>query len=733
MLITNYITSAWRNIIRHKLFSIINIMGLAIGLAAVMLIALYVRYETSYDSFWKNADNIYRMHYTISLPGTTPVKSSRLPPIVKSYLVKDFPEIENAAHSIGQDAVLNYAGQTYRERVYLVDQEFTDVFNFDVIHGDIETALDQNSNIILTKTMAQKYFGDNDPIGETITTQIRGFGGLNVDYKVAAVIEDIPDNSIFEMDFIMLFDRKYIVRPDIWDSWTTWVPQLYFSLKDGSDIDAINAEMTNFINRNAARNGRMAEGDITNTIGFNAVPLKDLHLNDPGTQDMRPHGNKDSLIIFSFVALLILLIASFNFVNLSTARATRRAKEVGLRKIVGASKNRLVIQFLGESIVLTMIGLFLALVITEITLPYYNLITGKEIQLEFLTQDIIIIALFGIIVGIFAGLYPAFILSGYRPANVLRSNKSTDDKNTNRFRRFLVVTQFAISISLFVAMAVVYSQLKYAQNFDLKFNDEKLLYLTVSNNNLVKEKETALFEEFRKNPNIESFTKSNVMLPRTYIFRASPIRNLETGMETNIYIYSFGYDYLKTYEVDLLAGRDFSLDRNDERVASSELPLPIIVNQTTSNELGFLTPSDAIGKIVQHDSGNSRSDELIQNEYEIIGVIPDINFMGIKSEARGGIYSLQENNYFYLTIRYNGDDQQILSQISDLWKDIIPTFPLEYAFVSDLMSEQYAEEQKQMTMFAAFSGLAIFIACLGLFGLASFTAERRTKEIGIRK
>lgn len=737
MLLKSYLISAWRNIFKHKLFSAINILGLAIGLASCMLIALFVRDELSYDNFWTNADNIYRTHMTFAVPGRDPMKIASAPGPYIHALKKDFPQVTYASRLAVEEPTIIINNKYFVDEVILIDPDFVKIFDLHVITGEIDNAFDNFNNIILNETLAKKYFGATSAIGQTITID---FDTYKRDYNVAAVIRDMAKNSqIIAKAFVTIDEPAWKDQPYMFDAWFSVNSQLYFTIKEGADINNITDNLPAFIDRNFPKLPFGGEDAKTSDMIISTMMnVKDLHLKSNRGDEYQESGDMNTVMIFATVAILILVIAAINFMNLSTARASGRAKEVSLRKVMGGTRRDLIIQFLGESILLTVIGLFIALIIVDMTLPIYNEILAKELVINYFSWDILKIFALAITVGILGGIYPAFILSSFRPAETLKANKSTETNASVKLRYILVIMQFAVSIALFVSTAVVYGQMLYAKNMDLGFKKDNILAVKEVYRDVVLEKLPLLVNEIRRMPQATSVTWSNFMPGRSNQ-NNTVVHTEGQSMEDGVLIGNrgMGYQYFTTYQVPLLAGREFSLERGDRSVDSDDLRKgefytgSLMINQSALGRLGLGTPQDAIGKIIY--IGKGQPSENLTATYEIIGVVPDIHFDSLKSTIRPEVYELHRTYASVISARFTGDPIAFSQQVKQLWEQEIPSIPFDYDFIEDAVAKQYQSEQGQATMFAAFAGLAIFIATLGLYGLASFTADRRTKEIGIRK
>lgn len=737
MLLANYFISAWRNIFKHALFSTINIFGLAIGLASCIMISLFVQDELSYDSFWQKADNIYRSHITFSVPGRDPMYIAMTPGPVIHALKKDYPQVEHAARLSIAEPTIIVNNQYFVDFITLADPDFTEIFDLDVVSGDAIKALGDTTSIILNETLAEKYFGVEDPIGNTLTID---FDIYKKDFVVAAVIKDMAKNSMVQAQAIIAIDElAWIEQPYMFDAWFSTNSQLYFTIPSGTAIEELGRTLPDFVNRNFPQ--LPFGGDDIKTsdmISMEFMNIQELHLSAVPDGEYHESGNKNTVIVFATVAVLILFIASINFMNLSTARASSRAKEVSLRKVMGASRKDLIIQFLGESILLTLMGLLISLTMVELTLPMYNAALGKELMINYLSIDTFYIIGLAILVGVLGGTYPAFVLSHFRPAETLKANKSAETKASVKLRYSLVILQFSVSIVLFVSTAVVYGQMLYAKNTDLGYNKENILAVREVSRDIVLEKLQFLVDEIGRMPGVTAVSWSDFM-PGWSNNNNQIVHTEGRATEDGVLIGSrtIGYNYFSTYEIPLVAGRDFSRERGDRNVESDDLRNgesytgSIIINESALGRLNLGTSEEAIGKVIFVGAG--QPEENLTATYEIIGVIGDIHFDSLKLTIRPEIYQLEPEYGRLISARFTGDPSAMVDQVRLLWEQEIPSIPFDYDFISDAVAEQYDAEQGQANMFAAFSGLAILIACLGLYGLASFTAERRTKEIGIRK
>jgi len=741
MLLTNYITSAWRNILRHKLFSAINILGLAIGLAAVMLIALYVRYETSYDSFWKNADNIFRMHIIIDSRTRAPFYGVVTSAQILENMAKEIPEIKQFARIYRSKRSIIYNQNNYQENVAAVDRSIVDMFDFDTVYGDITNALNNKNGLVLTETLAEKYFGKRNAIGETVTINMEAF---TRDYQVTAIIKDISKNSKLAIEAMVLLSPDDWEETEVIDTWYAMFVQSYFTVENGSEIAQISKKFPAFVERNFPRLPVSNDLKMSDVVTLNPVNIKNLHLKSVGLGEYTSQGSMVTVLIFSSLAILILFTGCINFINLSTARATRRAKEISLRKVVGAKRKDLIYQFLGESLLLASISMIIAITTIELTLPFARELLSKELTLSYDFNEIIYISILIIFVGLLGGIYPALILSKFRPSENLKSTPQSETKSTQKLRTILVVAQFSISITLFVSTFVIYNQMKYVDDAEVGYDPHKLLTIYGNSSNQLAKKINIIQSRFNNLNGVEATSWAGNFMPGTQSRNPANlhIENTPEGETIALGIRSVGYDFFKTYHIPITAGRTFDRDRRDSRPSREAISngdghtSSILINMSTAKKMGYQNGNDAIGQRLSLTFGQKETPTgpvdlvLYMN---VIGVVPDIHIRNLKQVSEPEFFQLEINAPLYVNIRYFGDPQRIIAEAKEIWQQEMPNNSFNYEFAHEAMTKQYAEEQGQMTIFAIFACLAVFVACLGLFGLASFTAERRTKEIGIRK
>ncbi|MFC2160422.1 ABC transporter permease [Acidobacteriota bacterium] len=707
LMLKNYIKIAFRNTTRHKGYSFINLAGLAIGMACTVLILLWVKDELSYDKFHKNRDNIYRImsygtKYMIEGFDGTPAP---LAPAVKD----EVPDIENYARfSETSKLVFRYEDKVFYETKGLItDPSFFEIFTFPFIKGDSRTAFSKPFDFVMTETMAKKYFGQDDPIGKTI--EIEGMPAL-----VTGVIRDIPKNSHIQFDFLTSFEFINEIS-GYGTSWGSFNFVTYLQLNPGSNIQEVNQKITAVADNNNCP-------QVKDGVDFRLQPLAELHLDSRASyRNYADIGDKKYVYIFSIIALFVLFIACVNFMNLSTARFTQRAKEVGMRKTVGASRKQLVLQFFGESFLMTLMSCVFALVLVIFLLPAFNRIAGKDLQMVLLNFQFV----FGLSCIIFftsliAGSYPAIFLSSFKPVKTLKGTFKSQGKNGQIFRRVLVVTQFSLSIILLIGTMIVFKQLRFFGHTNLGFNKENIVYIPVKEN-IGKRYET-LKTDLLSDPYILSVSAQYYLFAEEGAFRSTDYdwEGREEDQEVDIILNLVDYDFIPMLGLELIEGRNFSPDYG------TDLTQAFILNEQAVKEMGIKSP---VGK--QFSYGKSQG--------TIVGVMKDTHFRSLHIAIEPHVFFMMEDvsqatEYGVVLIKINGEQtKEALAKIQSVWEGINPNSPFEYHFLDQKYDSLYRKEQQIGTILNAFTLFAVFISCLGLFGLASFLTEQRTNEVGIRK
>ncbi len=710
----NYLKIAYRNIKKHTGYSLINVAGLAIGMACCILILLFVFDELSYDKFHENHDRIYRVtRKWFNADGVVNLHLGHVAPPAAPLLKNDFPEIIHAVRIIGAGGLLvGHDSAFYEEsRFFFAEEDVFKVFTFDMIAGDPETALQDPFSVVITDVMAERYFGTEDPIGRSLTIQA---SSQKADMKVTGVIKPLPHNSHFHADFLGSFKTyEAVVGDRELQSWSSNNYATYLLMAEGYDINRLKSQLDPFIDRH------MSEGRSERTK-LELQPLTDIHLYSHLDSEIEANSDITYVYVFSIIALFILLIACVNFMNLATARSAGRAKEVGLRKVIGAQRPQLIRQFLSESIITAVLSLLIALGIVLLVLPKFNQFISRDLSLNISANILLFIFLFfiAIFVGLISGIYPAVFLSAFKPVRVLKGNLDTGKKGLS-FRTVLVVFQFATSIILIVCVSVVSGQLDYMQTRNLGFDEEHVVVLPSS--------PTIIFrlEGFKtrllQNPNILSISAAKrVPSGRLLDSAGSRVLSGETSEPIKFRIAQLrvDYDYLPTFKMELAAGRNFSREMGTDPTQA------FIINETAAKRIGWESPEEAVGKGFGYGQRNG----------QIIGVVKDFHFESLHQEISPIVMHLSKSDMSQVSIRIGPENiPQTMSFLKDIWAEMRPDYPFSYYFIDENFDQLYRSEEQLGKIFSYFAFLSVLIGCLGLFGLASYSAERRTKEIGIRK
>jgi putative ABC transport system permease protein len=721
-MIKNYFKIAWRNLLRNKTFSFINIIGLAIGLCCFLLIALYVLDELSYDRFNVNADRIYRVNSSIRFGGgelNAALSSDMMGQLIK----KDYPQVEQFTRIYNSNgAKLIRKGNSFinEPNVAHVDSTFFQVFTFPSIAGDTHSALNGPNTVVITESAAKKYFGTTDAVGSTIETNDNG----RTVYKITAVIKDMPHNSHFNYDF--LFSMQNVNYK--WGQLTSHNFHTYLLLAKGTDYKTIQKEFDNYIIRYVLPYVRQFI-KITNMedfkkagnkLEYTLIPVTKIHLYSDLSYELAPNGNIQFVYIFSIVAIFILAIACINFMNLTTARSANRAKEVGIRKVLGTDRGELITQFLSESTLMVILSLVFAIGIAWIVLPLFNDVAGKSMNMGSLFSPVILplLIILPFFVGLIAGSYPAFFLSGFKPIEILKGKLSAG-KTRGGVRSILVVFQFTTSILLIIGTIVIYKQLNFIQTKDLGFNKDQVLI--INDTYALKDNADAFKNEVLQYNGVSGGTMSaylpvdNSSRSDNSYFKA-PTMDMKDGLDIqNWYI---DYDYIKTIGMKLVMGRNFSKDFGTDSSA-------VIINETTARLLGYKNP---IGQKIYNTDRNNKP-----VSHEIIGVVKNFNYESLRQNIGPLSLFLAKSTGLESFKVSTAGISSLVGKIQHTWKAMAPGIPFSYRFLDDSFNDMYKADQRVGKIAMIFSVLAILIACLGLFGLATFIAEQSIKEIGIRK
>jgi putative ABC transport system permease protein len=713
---------AWRNLLRNKTYSFINIIGLATGLCCFIMISMYVADELSYDRFNKNGDRIYRIHTQIRMGGSE-LKLAVASDPMGATLKKDYPQVEEYVRFYNSGSKLIKKGNEYinENKVIHADSTLFNVFTLPAVYGDTKSALDLPNTVVVTQSGAKKLFGTDNVVGRYIETNENN----STLYKITAVIKDMPRNSHFNYDYVFSMGNvNYNFGNYLSQNFHT-----YLLLKKGTDYKQFEKVFPEYIDRYVIPQAKqvmqiqsMSEfKKAGNALDYMLMPLYDIHLHSSFDPELGVNGNIQYVYIFSAVAIFILLLACINFVNLATARSIKRAREVGVRKVLGTTQLNLIKQFLAESAFTVILSMIIAIIVAWQLIPVFNQLAAKQMtsSLLFNRNMILLIVLLPLVVSIVAGSYPAFFLSSFNPSNALKGKVSNGVQKSS-LRSGLVVFQFATSIILIVATITVYQQLHYIQNTKIGFNKDQVL--VVYGTGVLNNPET-FKNEIKKLPGVISGTfggylpvsasgRSDMTFSKEAVLSSSSSFNMQT--------WGVDYDYINTLGMQIIRGRNFSPAFGTDSNA-------IIINETTASLIGA---SDPVGKVL-YAPFSQQSNEV--RAYKIIGVVKNFNYESLREHIGPLCFMLEKSSWATAFRIQPGKAQALVSEIERKWKSRTTGMPFNYRFLDDAFNNMYEAEQRVGRIAIVFAILAVIIACLGLFGLATYIAEQRTKEIGVRK
>jgi len=703
-MLKNYLKIAWRNLIKSKVFSFINIFGLTVGITVCLMIFLFIMNEFSVDNFHTRGKDIYRVMRSYD-PAKSPAPYLSGP--YATALLNDFPgEIKQAVRVMPDNDLLSYKNRPFNEKnVYLVDSNFFSFFSFPLIKGDPATALKDGNSVVLTETTAKKYFGNEDPMGKILD--------LNNERKVrvTGIARDVPVNSHLNFDLVMPLSFAY--NMPFFKVWINNNHFVYIQLDPSANRASIERRLPAFMEKYMAPSMKQ----LGNRFALSLSPLKDVYFSDESAFDKVKHGNKKVVYVFLSIAVLILLIACINFMNLSTIRAAERSKEVGLRKVMGALRMNLAGQFIGESLLLVIISCILSIGLLQLLMPLYSNLLGFKLSVPY--SSWYFYAFFAgtiIVVGLLAGSYPALILSGFSPIEALKG-KLRLGKGGSIFRQTLVVIQFSISVFLITGTIIITRQMSFIKNQDLGYSQEQSLVFPLDNNDIFNNM-NRLKQELQANSNVVSVS---MMSGEPGGFFDDHTFEVE-GQNSKIWkgrTEFADFEYVKTLGLKIIAGRDLSSQYPTDTVSA------VLLNRMAATELGW-TPQQAIGKWIK----NTVRDSLRRR---VVGVVEDFNYASLKEKIEPLVISPSMDRRVAVVRLRAGNLQSSVELVKKAYANAAPAYPFEYTFLDGKFDALYKKDIREQTILSIFSGLAIVIACLGLFGLASFTAEKRTKEIGVRK
>lgn len=722
-MIKNYLKIAWRNLARYKFISFINLFGLTVGLTCCLLILTYILNELSYDRYNKDADQVYRITRTFyNGNGEQTLKLSTIAPPFGYYMPAEFPEIQKMTRLLNSGTTpLRYKDKILNQPdVYFADENLFDVFSVKVLKGDPKTALADPFSVMMTEETAKKYFGNEDPMNKVLRANNQ------FDVKVTGIYKAFPPNAHLHPDILVSFntlkDSAVYGEKNLRTNWGNNSFFTYIKLPENYDIKKMEARFPAFLDNHMADQFGAVKPSKVTSLGLQK--LTDIHLYSHTDYEAEPNGDIERVYIFSAITLFILLIACINYMNLSTARSALRAKEIGIRKVIGAGKKELIIQFLSESVIISWLAALFAFLCLYFSLPWLNELSGQQLSISILLkwQVLIPLLLTPFVIGFISGVYPALFMSSFKPVKTLKGLFKVGGSSIN-FRKVLVVTQFAISIILIITTIVVYQQLHYMQNASLGYDKDHIVtlpYYPILNNQ---------YESFRNtlksNSNIKEVGLSS-RIPTGRLLddmgASAPGQDSMTPVKAEIRYVATNYDFIPTYGISMVAGRNFSRSYGTDTAN-------FIINQSAVKAVGWKSPQEAVGKNFKYGFITGH----------IIGVMKDFNFESLHQKIKPLIFIMPASaasNGFYnvISVKIAGKNiASALTTLKDAWQKYLPDLPYQYSFLDEKFATLYQAEQRQETIFIVFACIAIFIASLGLLGLSAFTITQRIKEIGVRK
>ena len=712
----NYIKVGLRSLNRQRVFSILNITGLSLGIACLFLILLYVNDELSYDKYHENYDRIYRVVHSVGIDRDLQQPSAEDYQVwgnatVGPALHDDFPGIEKVFRFTSEWPLLfDHNGSKIKEEsVVFADPTIFEIFSWDLVSGNSSTALEAPNSIVLTRSIATKLYGDENPVGKSIEI-IRARSDESL--TITGVMDDIPSNSHFKFNCLISMSTLENMAPRIFKDWNYWDFYTYLLVDEELNMASLNERIPDFLDKH-----------VPDDEGYNIdfEPLSKAYFYSSATRQPGAIGNLSKVYIFFSIGIFIIVMACVNFTNLSTARSMERAKEVGIRKSIGALKGHLMFQFLSESMIISIVSTIVGLGLTFLMIPIMRNISGKDFSTSTLFSQDLILIIIGVVIliGLIAGGYPALVLTKYQPHKVLKG-KFSSSKNGLFVRKSLIVFQFTLSIVLIVGTYVVFNQMKHVQSHDLGFDQEQMVEVNFEWHQSVQDRLETLKNEFKKRPDVVSVSASRTSPGGFFLTAFTDIDNELGEQQTEkISLYEVGMDFIDNYKIELVAGRAFSNDFSQDSTQA------LIVNEASVKAFGFANPEDIIGRNFSQWGRTGK----------VIGVVRDFNFKSLHSSVEPlALRIVPASHIRMMSIRVKSDDiPQTLAELKGIWDGMISKRPFHYNFLEDTFNAQYKEDLRFGNIFNVFTGVAIFITCLGLFGLTTYSVLQRTKEIGVRK
>ncbi len=709
-MLKNLFKIAFRNIRKDKTYSTVNILGLTIGITCSMFLFMYIVDELSYDRYHAHADNIYRVVSNIKEPDNAFTWAVVQTPMAEELRSK-YPEVKNVVRFFGTGRTLYKNGEVQfnEEDFVLTDSTVFDMFTYEFLAGDMNTALDNPFSIVLTESIAKKYFGETPALGQSLQNQ------QGEEFKITGIIKNVPYNSHYRFDALISKSSNPRVENTNWGGFGVYT---YIQLPEGYDVTKMDAVFDKIVKERV--NPIFEQYGVK--VAYELQRITDIHLHSKIQDEAEEGGDISYIYIFGAVSAFMLIIACINYMNLATARSANRAKEVGVRKVMGSQRKQLIIQFISESVILTVIALTLSMILIYAILPSFNNLANKHLPFSYVLQAPVILSLLGItlLAGVVGGSYPAFYLSGFNPVNVLKGKLAARGGSVF-FRRALVVLQFSISIFMLISTLVIFDQLNYMRNKDLGFDKERVVRLTLNEREL-RQKTGVLVKRLKQTTEVANVGTANASPGQGIGKNLMKVEDNEGKLvDRGVDLYNADFDYIKTMGMDIVEGRDFSRD------VSSDTTYAVLVNQAMVKRMAW---DDPIGKKFVFQGAGPNNTDI---EKRVVGVVKDYHQNSLYEQIEPLMIILSEQNYFVLIRTAEGDVKKSLAAVENVWKELFPNHTFQYNFLDQDFNSQYTADEKRSQIFTVFSSLTIAIACLGLLGLAAFTTEQRTKEIGVRK
>ena len=719
-MLKNYFKTALRNLLRYKGFALINIASLTIGMVGCFVIGLFVWDEWQYDKNIPGGENVYRIYDQRNDNGNTTYMAPT-PPAFASFLGQHYPEVDTTVRILmAEDRFLMEGGdrKSYEDKGLFVESSFFKIFPLKLTRGDATKVLAAPSTIVISEEIAKKFFGNEDPLGKLMRVD-------KMNLSVTGVFAKLPEHFHLDFHYLVSFSTIGIPkeRMEIW-TWNQFYT--YIKLKPGADINQLQSKFQAYVKKEIYPTLTQAN---TSFLPF-FQPLKNIHLQSSAfVYDNAKRGNETYVKALTIIAIFVLVIACFNFINLATARSLRRAKEIGVRKVVGADRKQLIFQFIGETVLLSVFSMIVAAIATSLIIPLLNRFADKSIELNLLSNPLLalIILISGIAIGIIAGIYPSLILSGFQPIKVLKSTKAITGTGGAWLRKAMVVVQFSLSVLLIVSTTIVYQQTKYLNNKDLGFNKEQVVYFLVVDSLSSNAKTLESFKsELKQSANVISVTSGYGLPGDRFAGDGVNVGSEQKEHPANVFIGD--EDYVKTLGLRIIAGRDFSKEM------STDVKEAFIINETAVKEFGYGTPERAIGQPMSWKEWAPTDSLHLVKKGKVIGVVQDFHYKSLHEKVTASVIQIYPQETYTVAAKLQtADIKGTIAYINNVWNKYVTSYPLDYKFMDESYGAMYNSEEKLSELLWIFTIMAIIVGCMGLFGLAAFSAEQRTKEIGIRK